>query len=169
MRARAFLSVAIFALACGEDPTPPPAPAPEQGIPLGIPPQTIARARREARGLANLPANLRAQTLERGRSRGSPSFAELAGHTETHVDDRVSYAGRVGLVSPAGDRLWIMALQTRRAGDVWTDPLYVLSVVDPAIEAGARARIDGWVVGPRRIGRHTLPLIVAFYVEPDAD
>jgi len=58
-----------------------------------------------------------------------------------------------------------MALQTRRDGARWRDPLYVLSVVAPPANIG-RARIDGFVVGRRTIGRHALPLIVAFHIEP---
>jgi hypothetical protein len=70
-------------------------------------------------------------------------------------------------VRSAGPRLWILALHTRRDGERWRDPLYVLSVVPPRLppDGGATARIDGWVVGERTIGRHALPLIVAYHVE----
>jgi hypothetical protein len=68
-------------------------------------------------------------------------------------------------VRPAGENLWILALRTRSEGRAWRDPLYVLSVVRPGLEAGASARIDGFVAGERTIGRHALPLIVAFHIE----
>lgn len=73
----------------------------------------------------------------------------------------------MGLVRSAGPRLWIMALHTRRDGNAWRDPLYVLSVVPPGVppDGGATARVDGWVVGERTIGRHPLPLMVAYHVE----
>jgi hypothetical protein len=140
------------------------APA-EEGVRLGVPSETIHRARLEARGLDRMSEGLRAQALERGRARESPSYAELRAGAEAHRDARVSFEGRVGLVRPAGPGLFIMALSTRRDGERWRDPLYVLSVVPPEIPEGATARIDGWVAGERTIGRHALPLVVAFHVE----
>jgi hypothetical protein len=113
-----------------------------------------------------MPASLRAQVLE--RARGTIDYAELRAHADAHANERVSYEGNVGLARPAGDHLWIVALQTRRDGERWTDPLYVLSVVHPGVPpaGGVRARVDGWVVGERTIGSHALPLVVAFAIEP---
>ncbi len=132
---------------------------------LGVPPEAIHRARLEARGLGRVPESLRAQVLERARE--TIEYAELRAHPDAHANERVSYEGNVGLARPAGDRLWIVALQTRADGERWTDPLYVLSVVPPP-QIG-RARIDGWVVGERTIGQHALPLIVAFAVDQARD
>lgn len=141
-------------------------PRDEEGVRLGVPAQTIHRARREALGLERMPESLRRQAIERGRERGSPSYAELRRDPSAHENARVSYEGEVGLARPAGERLWILALRTRQDGERWIDPLYVLSVVPPEVPEHGRARVDGWVVGERTIGRHALPLVVAFAIEP---
>ncbi|HEY8431903.1 MAG TPA: hypothetical protein VIL20_26180 [Sandaracinaceae bacterium] len=171
------IALALALAGCAEDAQPAPegvpqhearyadAPVEAEGVRLGVPPRAIHRARREAEGLARMPESLRRRALERGRERGSPSYAELRRDPSAYEDARVSYEGDVGLVRPAGERLWILALRTRREGDRWTDPLYVLSVVPPGVPERTRARIDGWVVGERTIGRHTLPLVVAFAIE----
>lgn len=164
------LLMALGLAGCAEEPPAPPvvpqeAPR-EEPVRLGVPPETIHRARLEARGLERLSESLRAQALERGRAREEPSYAALRADADAHRDARVSLEGRVGLVRPAGPGLFIMALSTRREGERWRDPLYVLSVVLPPIPEGATARIDGWVVGERTIGRHALPLVVAFHVAP---
>ena len=134
---------------------------------LGVSAHTLARARREAVGLSRMPPSLRIQTLVRRRQEPQPSYAELRADADAHLDASVSFEGRVGLVRPAGPHLWILALHTRRDGERWVDPLYVLSVLPPRLPAdgGARARVDGWAVGPRTIGQHTLPLVVAYEVE----
>lgn len=145
----------------------PPPPEDREAVRLGVPPELLHRAREEAAGLERLPASLRQQAIERGRERGSPPYDGLRREIAAHENARVSYEGHVGLVRPAGTGLWILALQTRRDGERWLDPLYVLSVVPPGLprDGGATARIDGWVVGERTIGRNALPLIVAFHVE----
>ncbi len=173
------LVLALLLAGCVEEEASPPREVPaasapdaddaeEEGVHLGVPAQTIHRARREVVGLARMPEGLRRQAIERGRERGSPEYAELRADPGAHENERVSYEGEVGLARPAGQRLWIMALRTRREGDRWTDPLYVLSVVPPSVPEHEVARIDGWVVGERTIGRHALPLVVAFAVEPAA-
>lgn len=163
----------LLVLGCAEEVAPVEAVAPveeaapaEEGVRLGVPAETIHRARLEARGLERMSEGLREQALERGRAREAPSYVELRAGAEAHRDARVSFEGRVGLVRPAGPGLFIVALSTRRDGERWRDPLYVLSVVRPEVREGAIARFDGWVAGERTIGRHTLPLVVAFSVEP---
>lgn len=154
----------VLALACACDPEPPPEPprvAVEEGRALGVPPGMIDRARREATGLARLTPRLRDEALARHRE-GAPSYAEVSG--DPREGDPASFEGQLALIRPAGDRLWILALKTRRDGARWTDPIYVLSVIEPELAEGATARADGWVVGPRRIGRHTLPLVLAYSV-----
>lgn len=162
----------VLVLGCAEEPVAPLAPpvvqeiAPaEDGVRLGVPAETIHRARLEARGLDRMSESLRAQALEHGRAREAPSYAELRAGADAHRDVRVSFEGRVGLVRPAGPGLSIVALSIRRDGARWRDPLYVLSVVPTDVPEGAIARFDGWVVGERTIGRHALPLVVAFHVE----
>ncbi len=142
-------------------------PAREEAGRLDVPPGLLQRARDEAAGLDRLPASLRQRALERGRERGSPTYESLRRDTAAHEHQRVSYEGHVSFVGPAGAGLSIMALSTRREGERWVDPLYVLSVVPPGVPASgdASARIDGWLVGERTIGRHALPLVVAFHVE----
>ena len=34
---------------------------------------------------------------------------------------------------------------------------------------GALVRVHGWVVGERTIGRHALPLVLAYAVEPEPE
>ncbi|MBX3270732.1 MAG: hypothetical protein KF729_10745 [Sandaracinaceae bacterium] len=108
---------------------------------------------------------LRRQTLERRRALEAPSYRALREDASAHVDARASFEGRVDLVRSAGPRLWIFPMMTRADGERWVDPLYVLAVVEPRLPAGAVARVDGWVVGERRIGQYTLPLIVAYSAE----
>ncbi len=172
--ARSILALALVAGACAEDPPParpvePPAPAEEAPEPLrlGVPPRSIARARQEAAGLYRMPAALRRQTLTARRALPAPSYAELVTDADAHASERASFEGRVGFVRSAGPRLWILPLHTRRDGERWVDPIYVLSTIPPLlpVDGGAIARIDGWVVGARTIGQTTLPLIVAYYVE----
>jgi hypothetical protein len=161
----ATVVIAILLASCGEGEAPEQnAAEPEQPSHLHVPPITIARARRQALGLSQLPPDGRRTALEQGRARGSPSYTELRANADRLADTRASYAGRVSLVRPAGRRLWIVALMTgenRRS-----DPLYALSVVDPSSLEGRDARVDGWIVGERTVGRYTLPLLVAFYFEP---
>jgi hypothetical protein len=165
---RRIVLVVLVLSACEAEPPPsePPAPAEpvEQGRPLGVPPQMIARARGEAAGLERLPPSLLARALERNREAGSPSYSALARDPSAHAEQHASFEGQLALVRPAGERLWIIALKTRRDGERWTDPVYVLSVVEPGVAEGSVARVDGWVVGPRAIGRNTLPLIVAYSI-----
>ena len=174
-----WIALALALSACGQEAAPepeePPAaeapaePAEEEGaVHLGVPAEAIHRARLEARGLARMTDAIRAQVLERGRANATLDYAELRAHPDRHADARVSFEGRIGLARSAGEQLWILALQTREEGDRWTDPLYVLSVVPAEVpaEGGVPARIDGWVVGERTIGRHALPLVVAFSVQP---
>jgi hypothetical protein len=168
--------VILLVLGCAQEPVAEPAPEPtpevrveappEDAVRLGVPAETIHRARLEARGLARLSASLRGQALESGRTRSSPTYAELRADADAHHDARVSFDGRVGLVRPAGPGLFIIALSTRQDGARWRDPLYVLSVVPPEVPEGGLARVDGWVVGERTIGRHALPLVMVFHVEP---
>ena len=176
---RAPILAGLIALssACDEPPAPPPeapaegapAPAPpgrEEGQRLGVPPEQIRRAREEAAGLARLPEALRRQALE-GRAE-SPTYRALRADPDAHAHEAARFEGRVGLARGAGPGLWILALHTRREGERWIDPLYVLSVVEPGVppDGGVEATVYGWVVGERRIGRHALPLIVAYAVEP---
>ncbi|HJL16699.1 MAG TPA: hypothetical protein RMH99_13635 [Sandaracinaceae bacterium LLY-WYZ-13_1] len=134
---------------------------------LNVPPRTIHRARREAAGLYRMPSGLRGQVLGQRRAEHETTYTALRADPDAHADEGVSFEGRVGLVRSAGPRLWVMALHTRREGARWTDPLYVLSVVPPQLppDGGAEARVHGWVVGERTIGRHALPLLVAYHVE----
>ena len=136
-----------------------------------MPAELIHEARRESTGLYQLTPALRAQTMASRREEPAPSYAALREDVDAHARERVSFTGRVGLVRSAGPRLCIMALHTRQEGDAWRDPLYVLAVIPPLIdpEGGVVATIDGWVVGERTIGQHTLPLIVAYYIEHDED
>ncbi|MEZ4338541.1 MAG: hypothetical protein R3B82_18120 [Sandaracinaceae bacterium] len=185
-RAALVIAIALVAAGCQEDPPPaePPASAaepaeaaeaaepPTEGEPgeplrLGVPPRSIARARQEAAGLYRMPAALRRQTLERRRAQPAPSYAALVEDADAHANERASFEGRVAFVRSAGPRLWILPLQTRRDGERWTDPLYVLSTIPPMlpIEGGSIARVDGWVVGARTIGQNNLPLVVAYHVE----
>ncbi|MFK7991536.1 MAG: hypothetical protein AB8I08_36305 [Sandaracinaceae bacterium] len=153
-------------------PEPPDEAAPQEtGVPLGVPPEQIHRARREVVGLERMPASLRQQTLAARRDPDSPNYAALREDADVHAHAAVRFSGRVGLAQPAGDRLWILALHTRQEGDEWRDPLYVLSVVDPEVPAdgGVRATVHGWVVGERTIGQHALPLIVAYAVLPERE
>lgn len=183
MRSAGALSVLLCALglplgACDSAPAAPPPEEeadeeeadeqePSEALHLEVPPELIHEARREAAGLYRLPRSLRAQTLAERRAEAGPSYAELRAHPDLHERERVSFTGRVGLVRSAGPRLWIMALHTRRDGERWADPLYVLATIPPLIDpdGGVVATIDGWVAGERRIGRHALPLIVAYYIE----
>lgn len=177
MSTRALLMLALLSAGCVDERASAPAPREQQrphrddaereeAVRLGVPAATIHRARREAVGLDRMPESLRRHALERGRERGSPAYVELRRDPSAHENERVSYEGEVGLAREAGERLWIVALRTRRDDARWTDPLYVLSVVPPNVPEHARARVDGWVVGERTIGRHALPLIVAFAIEP---
>lgn len=182
MPRRSFVIVAcVLAIGCSEEPgqsSPakerPPVSADPAGVDPGeathldVPPHAIARARQEAVGLARMPPSLREQTLARRREEPQPSYAELRADADAHVDASVSFEGRVGLVRPAGPHLWILALHTREREGRWLEPLYVLTVLPPRLPAdgGAVARVHGWVVGARTIGRHTLPLIVGYDVEP---
>ncbi len=183
MSARGSLLLALALVGCAEDPAPPataaePAPvepaeatdeASEPGEPLrlNVPPRAIARARQEAAGLYRMPAALRRQTLAARRELPAPTYAELLSDADAHANERASFEGRVAFVRSAGPRLWILPLQTRRDGERWADPLYVLSTIPPMlpVEGGSVARVDGWVVGARTIGQNTLPLIVAYHVE----
>lgn len=168
---RALVIAALVLLACeGEQSAAPASSAPvveEEGQHLGVPPALIQRARREARGLHRLPPSLREEALVRNRA-GAPSYADLRRDADAHASEPASFEGQIALIRPAGARLWIMALKTRRDGERWTDPLYVLSVIEPTIEEGAIGRVDGWVAGNRTIGRNTLPLIVAYSIAPVA-
>lgn len=180
MRAAPLLCLALlsFVSGCAEDPAPtrpadpPPAEAepvedgPGEPLRLGVPPRAIARARQEAAGLYRMPPALRQQTLDSRRALPAPSYAELVADADAHANERASFEGRVAFVRSAGPRLWILPLQTRRDGEQWTDPLYVLSTIPPMlpVEGGSVARVDGWVVGARTIGQNTLPLIVAYHV-----
>ena len=134
---------------------------------LHVPSRLIHRARREASGLSRMPESLRAQTLADRHEEATLSYADLRAEPDGHEERSVSFEGHVGLVRPAGPRLWILALQTRREGERWVDPLYVLSVIPPDLppDGGASARVVGWVVGERTIGRNALPLILAYDVE----
>lgn len=175
----AWIAASLIALAgCAEERADEPAARaeaaprePDDAVHLGAPADLIHRARLEARGLERMPEALRARALAHGRERGTVPYAELRAHADAHASERVSYEGDVGLARSAGERLWILALRTRRDGERWIDPLYVLSVVPPHVPpvGGVRARIDGWVAGERTIGHHALPLVVAFHVEPLAD
>lgn len=175
MRQVSVLLVALVSMACAGEPvsTEPAVAEPaiaaerEEVVHLGVPPGLMTRAREEAAGLGRLPESLRRRALERGRERGSPPYESLRTSTSAHEGARVTYEGRVSLARSAGTGLWILALQTRADAERWRDPLYVLSVVPPGLppEGGARARIDGWVVGARTIGRNTLPLVLAFQLE----
>ena len=140
------------------------------GLRLEVPPRAIARARQEAAGLARMPAALRAQTLARRREAPAPDYAQLVEDADAHAHERASFEGQVGFVRPAGPRLWILPLFTRRDGARWADPIYVLSTIRPdlPVAGGVVARADGWVVGTRTIGQNTLPLIVAYSVRADA-
>lgn len=167
---------ALLSFGCDETPPEPPAEAPEappaapSGEPamrLNVPPRTIHRARREAAGLARMPETIRRQTLESRRAEAQPAYDAIRLDAASHERAGVSFEGRVGFVRPAGDALWILPLFTRRDGERWVDPLYVLSVVRPELpaEGGVVARVDGWVVGDRTIGQNTLPLLVAYAVQ----
>ncbi|MCB9594622.1 MAG: hypothetical protein H6719_17950 [Sandaracinaceae bacterium] len=173
----AWLVAALALTACEPEATPdPPAAAAEapadpevsEPLRLGVPPRAIARARQEAAGLYRMPTALRLQTLERRRALPAPTYAELRADADAHANERASFEGQVGFVRTAGPRLWILPLLTRRSGEQWVDPLYVLSTIPPMLpfEGGVVARIDGWVVGARTIGQHTLPLIVGYHVQP---
>lgn len=157
------LVLAIALLACEEaDVVPEPVAPQEEGEALGVPPEMIPRARREARGLSRMSDRLREEAL--ARHRAVPlAYADLRRDPDSHAGEEASFEGQLALVGPAGENLWIVALKTRRDGARWLDPLYVLSVVDPG-EQGRIVRVDGWVVGARRIGRHTLPLVLAYSV-----
>lgn len=173
-----LVALAIVASGCADDPAPDP-PPPEaraqqpdedpadESLRLHVPPRLIHRARREAVGLLRLPDALRAQTLADRRAEQTLDYRTLRAAPDAHEEASVSFEGHVGLVRSAGPRLWILALMTRSDGDRWVDPLYVLSVVPPELptDGGAVARVDGWVVGERTIGQHTLPLVVAYHVE----
>lgn len=174
MRVAVFPLAIALSVACDEPSVPLPVrPAaderPERAEPLHleVPPRLIARARREAAGLYRMPPALRRQILERRRAERGPSYQELRDDPTAHAHAGASFEGRVGFVRSAGPRLWIMPFHTRRVGDRWVDPIYVLSTIPPQlpIDGGALARIDGFVAGERTIGRNTLPLIVGYYVE----
>ncbi len=173
-RGWSVIGVALLTLgACEpEAPSAPPTAPPEaevgEPLRLGVSPHQIARARQEAAGLYRMPRALRVQTLERRRALPAPTYAELRAGADEHARQRASFEGRVAFVRSAGPRLWIFPLQTRPVGDdAWADPIYVLSTIPPQLpfDGGALARVDGWVVGDRTIGRNTLPLVVAYYVE----
>lgn len=168
---------ALLALACEEappeapeaPPDEPPVAAPqgEPAMRLHVPPRLIHRGRREAAGLARMPGAIRRQTLEARRDEDQPTYDAIRLDAASHERAGVSFEGRIGFVRPAGDALWILPLFTRRDGERWVDPLYVLSVVPPELpaEGGAVARVDGWIVGDRAIGQNTLPLVLAYSVE----
>lgn len=162
----ASLIAMLLALGCGQEPTgedlPVRAPS-EEPTRLHVPPALLERTRREAQGLSRMPESLRRRALEEGRGREMPDYRALWAHAADHTEARVSFRGHVGLVRPAGRDLWIAALLTRREGERWVDPLYVLTVTDATALQGRVARIDGWVVGERAIGQHTLPLVIAFH------
>ena len=175
-RAAPGLALALALLGGCEDPAPAPSPRPappapvapveeERALHLEVAPRLIARARREAAGLRRMPPGLREQTLARRAEERGPSYAELRADAEAHAEASVVFDGEVGFIGPAGPRLWIIALQTRRRDERWVDPLYVLSTAEPTFAQGTIARIHAWVVGERTIGRHTLPLVLAYSVE----
>ncbi|MGE0789955.1 MAG: hypothetical protein AB7S26_30050 [Sandaracinaceae bacterium] len=150
-----------------EPPPPPTTDDVEEPLTLGVPPEMIHEARREAAGLYRLPRSLRAHTLEERRAAAAPAYAELLADADAHARERVTFTGEVSLVRSAGPRLWIMVMKTREADARWVDPIYVLATIPPSVppDGGIVATIDGWVVGEREIGQHTLPLIVAYYIE----
>jgi hypothetical protein len=162
----AILMLALTACAPDAPPAGEPAQEEERGEALGVPPGMITRARREAQGLVRLRGRLREEALARHRT-NPIVYADLRRDPDAHVDEEASFEGQLALSRPAGDRLWIVALKTRRDGERWTDPLFVLSVTEPDRE-GAIVRIDGWVVGARTIGRNTLPLILAYAISETA-
>lgn len=174
MRAVFVLIVVLPLVACDEpsvatsSPAPPSEPVERpEPLHLEVPPRLIARARQEAAGLYRMPLTLRRQTLERRRAERGPSYEELRADPDAYAHRSASFEGRVGFVRSAGPRLWILPLHTRRAGERWVDPIYVLSSIPPPVpfEGGAIARVDGFVAGERTIGENTLPLIVGYYVE----
>ncbi|HBQ10596.1 MAG TPA: hypothetical protein DEF51_05180 [Myxococcales bacterium] len=174
------LCLTLLLVACAEEPAPDAPtsaaseserPSDEQGQRLGVPPAQLARARREASGLSHLSPALRRQALAGQDADDQPSYVALRRDADAHADASVHLRGRVGLVRPAGGHLWILALMLRREDAGWRDPLYVLSVVEPDAppEGGALVRVHGWVVGERTIGRHALPLVLAYAVEPEPE
>lgn len=167
----ALIAFGLLLSACVEEPAPEPAPEPTPAEPegqrLGVPPALLARAREEASGLSHLTPALQARALEGRIPAAQPGYGALRRDPAAHAEARVALEGRVGLARPAGEHLWIVALMLRRDGERWVDPIYVLSVVPPPDE-GAVARAYGWVVGERTIGRHALPLVLAYALVPAA-
>ena len=134
---------------------------------LGVPPRLIARARQEAAGLYRMPRGLRRQALEERAAENAIPYATLRADPDAHAHEGAVFEGRVELVRSAGPRLWIFPLATRRDGERWVDPLYVLSSIPPQlpVDGPSVARVHGFVVGERTIGRNTLPLLVGYYIE----